>query len=190
MNEAGLIIALHQLLFQACFFIKNLVLRRKLGAPVRGNNPEARRAIVFFALFIALALLLAFSERPFAHLRLMPEELAIGLCLLLLVLNLVFGLASLRDLGESWRVGILEGQSTSLVEDGIYRFSRNPYFVAYLLMFAAYTILLQNLVLLALSCVGFGLVHAMILREEAFLEDLHGQVYRDYRSRVPRYLLI
>ncbi len=190
MSETGLIIALHQLLFQACFVIKNLALRRKLGTPVRGNNPEARRAIAFFALFIALALLFAFSESPFARLGLIPEELAIGLCLLLLAGNLFLGLASLRDLGESWRVGILEGQSTALVEAGIYRFSRNPYFVAYLLMFAAYTILLQNLVLLALSCVGFGLIHAMILKEEAYLEGLHGQAYRDYRSRVPRYLLV
>jgi protein-S-isoprenylcysteine O-methyltransferase Ste14 len=189
-SEAALIIVLHQLLFQACFLLKNLLLSRKLGAPVRGGNPEARRAIAFFALFIALALLFALSGHPPGDFRLVPMELAVGLCLLLLALNMVFGLASLRDLGESWRVGILEDQATQLVEDGIYRFSRNPYFVSYLLMFAAYTILLQNLILLALSFIGFGLIHAMILKEEAYLEGLHGQAYRDYRSRVPRYLLV
>jgi protein-S-isoprenylcysteine O-methyltransferase Ste14 len=190
MTEAGPIILLHQVLFQACFLLKNFLLSRKLGTPVRGNNPEARRAILFFVAFILVSLLLAAGEMPFTRWQVMPDGLATGLCLLLLACNMVFGLASLRDLGESWRVGILEEQPTELVQDGIYRFSRNPYFVAYLLMFAAYTILLQNVLLLALSCLGFGLIHAMILKEETYLERLHGQSYRDYRRTVPRYLLV
>ena len=39
--------------------------------------------------------------------------------------------------------------------------SMPEFFVAYLLMFAAYTVLLQNLVLLALSGVGLAFIHAM-----------------------------
>ncbi len=190
MNDATLIILIHQALFQGCFLLKNFTLSRKLGAPVRGSNPEARRAILFFTAFILVSLLLAVGNIQFARLHLLTEAAAMVLCLLLLVLNLVFGLASLRNLGESWRVGVLEDQATDLVQDGIYRFSRNPYFVAYLLMFAAYTVLLQNLVLLALSGVGLAFIHAMILKEEKHLQNLHGQAYRDYRHRVARYLLI
>jgi protein-S-isoprenylcysteine O-methyltransferase Ste14 len=188
-NETSLIIVLHQLVFQACFVFKNLTLSRKLSAPVRGQNPEAQRAIRFFALFILVSLLLAASELQFGRLRLVPDDIAVVACLVLLAMSMVFGLTSLRDLGESWRVGVLEDQTTELVEDGIYRFSRNPYFVAYLLMFAAYSLLLQSLVLLALGCVGFGLIHAMILKEERYLDARHGQAYRDYQRRVPRYLL-
>ena len=33
------------------------------------------------------------------------------------------------------------------------------------------------------------LVHAMVTREEAYLEQVHGEAYRRYRQRVPRYLL-
>ena len=89
-----------------------------------------------------------------------------------------------------WRVGVIEEQRTALVVDGVYRLTRNPYFVAYLLMFAGYTVLLQNLLLLALWLIGFGLVHAMVRKEEAYLERVHGQAYRDYRARVPRYILL
>ena len=190
MNEAALIILGHQLLFQGAFFVKNITLKHRLGAPVRGDNREARRAIYFFTLFILLALVLALGQTPFGRWNLVPDEVAEGLCLLLLLGNMGLGLASLWNLGESWRVGILDDQATELVKTGIYRFTRNPYFVAYILMFLAYTVLLQNLLLLALSLAGTCLIHAMILKEEAYLKTTHGQAYRDYQRRTPRYLLV
>jgi protein-S-isoprenylcysteine O-methyltransferase Ste14 len=111
------------------------------------------------------------------------------LSLPLLALNLLIGLASLRDLGDSWRVGVIEEQRTALVNDGIYRYSRNPYFVSYLLLFAGYTVLLQNALLLALSLLGFALIHRMIRREEHYLLGVHGDDFRGYCQRTPRYLL-
>lgn len=190
MTESALIILLHQLLFQGSFFAKNLSLRVKLGKPIRGDNLEARRAVLFFVVFIAISLYFAAASLQFGEIRLLPGPVATGLCLLLLGFNLVFGMASLKDLGESWRVGVIEEQTTELVEDGIYRFTRNPYFASYLMMFGAYTLLLQNLLLLALSFIGFGLIHGMILKEEAYLETVHGKAYQDYKQRVPRYLLL
>jgi protein-S-isoprenylcysteine O-methyltransferase Ste14 len=56
-------------------------------------------------------------------------------------------------------------------------------------MCAAYTVLLQSVVLLILSLIGFVMVHAMVLKEERHLTALHGEVYRQYQSRVPRYIL-
>jgi protein-S-isoprenylcysteine O-methyltransferase Ste14 len=120
----------------------------------------------------------------------MPASIALLISLLLMLANLAVGLASLKDLGDSWRVGVIEEQQTQLIESGIYRFTRNPYFVAYLLMFAAYTILLQNIILLVLSCIGFGMVHLMVLKEEQYLATTHGEDYQQYRARVPRYFLI
>ena len=57
-------------------------------------------------------------------------------------------------------------------------------------MFAGYTVLLQNWVLLVGWFVGFGLVHAMVLKEEQHLSALHGEAYRQYLKRVPRCLVI
>ena len=85
-------------------------------------------------------------------------------------------------------MGVLEEQTTELVESGIYRISRNPFFVAYLLMFAAYTVLLQSPALLLLSLLGFAMVHSMVRREETYLQSVHGATYNAYRQRVPRYL--
>lgn len=189
MRDAALVILLHQLLFQGMFFAKNITLQRKLGKPVRGANAEASLAIGFFVIFIALSLLLAQTDSSWGRLALLPAPAALVLGLFLLGATLLVAAASLQGLGDSWRVGVIEEQQTTLVESGIYRYSRNPYFLAYLLMFAAYTVLLQSAVLLGLSAIGFTLVHSMVLREEKHLATLHPQAYREYCQRVPRYLI-
>jgi len=189
MTDAAFIILVHQLLFQGMFVAKNALLRRKLGHPIRGDNPEANASIAFFACFIALSVWLALADHAWGYLPVLGDSAAWLLGLLLLVLNLLVGLASLRDLGDSWRVGVLDQQRTALVHSGIYRYSRNPYFLSYLLMFAGYTVLLQNALLLALSLLGFVLIHMMIRREERYLLGVHGDEFRRYCQRTPRYLL-
>ena len=181
------LIVLHQLLFQGMFFAKNILLERRLGQPIRGFNLEANLSIAFFVLFISVALWLSLSpdtHRTTGLVNGMTQATA-GLFMLA---SLGIAAASLKDLGDSWRVGVIEEQQTELIERGVYRFSRNPYFLAYLLLFAAYTILLQSFFLLVLSVIGFGLVHGMILREERYLAGKHAADYERYRQRVPRYL--
>jgi len=190
MNDIALLILVHQLLFQGLFFAKNFFLRRKLGKPIRGFNREANLSIAFFMVFIGLSIYLAISRGGQGGAGPMPNGMAVVIGLALMLANLVTGLASLKDLGDSWRVGVIEEQQTRLIESGIYRFSRNPYFLSYLLMFAAYTVLLQNLVLLLLSFIGFGMIHAMIIKEERYLAITHGEAYQQYSARVPRYFLI
>ena len=181
------LILLHQLLFQGMFFSKNVVLRRRLGQPIRGYNLEANLSIAFFVIFIGVALWLSLG--PDSHRATGPTGGAAQVIAgLFMLASLGIAAASLKDLGDSWRVGVIEEQETELIETGVYRFSRNPYFLAYLLMFAAYTTLLQSILLLTLSVIGFGLVHTMILREERYLVNKHAADYERYRHRVPRYL--
>lgn len=187
MTQDTWLILLHQLLFQGMFFAKNILLERRLGQPIRGFNPEANLSIAFFVLFICVALWLSLSPETHRTTGLLSGTTQATAGLLMLT-SLGIAVASLKDLGDSWRVGVIEEQQTELIEQGVYRFSRNPYFLAYLLMFAAYTILLQSFFLLALSVIGFGLVHAMILREEGYLASTHAADYKRYRKRVPRYL--
>jgi len=172
------------------FFAKNILLRRKLGGPIRGGNREANLSIGFFSLFITLSILLGLLSAPVGMVHIVVRSTAQTVALALLAVNLLVGAASLAGLKDSWRVGVLEDQETELVEEGIYRFSRNPYFLSYLIMFVAYTVLLQNIILLVLSVVGFAMIHAMVLKEEKHLADQHGEQYRRYQKRVPRYIII
>lgn len=189
MSEYALIIIIHQIIFQSLFFAKNILLRRKLGTTIRGRNREADLSIGFFAVFIITSFLLSLFSNSAGTINLLANNTASTFALVLLAINLLIGSASLIGLKDSWRVGILHNQQTDLIETGIYQFSRNPYFLSYLLMFAAYTLLLQNVILLVMSLFGFALIHAMILKEEEYLSVLHGDKYVHYKERVPRYLL-
>ncbi len=188
MNELPWIIVLHQCIFQSMFFAKNIRLKRRIGGPIRGNNLEANLAIALFVVFIASALAIAFLTPAPGGDAPLPAGVTHTGGLALLLASLLLARAALRDMGDAWRVGVIEEARTELVERGIYRFSRNPFFLAYLVGFAAYGILLQSAALLGLLLACMAATHAMILKEEAFLESSHGNLYTAYKQRVPRYI--
>ena len=188
--ETWLIILLHQFVFQGMFLAKNWILHKKTGKPIRGKNIEATISILFFVFFIGVALVISFFKVPFGAVRFLSSNTALIGGFVMLALNLLTSAASLIDLKDSWRVGVVEHQKTELIVSGIYRFTRNPYFVSYFLMFAAYTVMLQNLILFGLSLLGFLFVHKMILKEEEYLYSVHANAYLEYKMRVPRYLFI
>ncbi|MCF6249573.1 MAG: isoprenylcysteine carboxylmethyltransferase family protein [Desulfobacula sp.] len=189
MIKIWIILLVHQILFQGMFVTKNILLAKKTGKQIRGHNKEANISIIFFAGFIALSFYFGLKTQPFATFELVNTWVSTGAGLLLLLLNLGISATSLIHLKDSWRVGVVENQKTKLVTTGIYRFTRNPYFVSYFLMFLAYTALLQNILLLGLAIIGFILIHQMIRKEETFLINLHGKNYLAYKNRVPRYFI-
>ena len=141
--EIWVIVLIHQIIFQGMFVIKNIVLSKKTGQQVRGKNKEATVSIVFFAVFIFVTLVFDIFETTTGEIRILSNSAAIISGTVLLLLNLTISLLSLIDLKDSWRAGVLENEKTELVSSGIYKFTRNPYFLSYLIMFAAYTIILQ-----------------------------------------------
>jgi protein-S-isoprenylcysteine O-methyltransferase Ste14 len=79
--------------------------------------------------------------------------------------------------------------TTTIVESGPYRFTRNPIYLGMFLGLIGLAIAFDNLWLL-LMLVPFALVirYGVVAREEAYLERTFGDVYRGYRSRVRRWL--
>ncbi len=181
MTRVTVLILIHQLIFQGMFFAKNIALKKRLGLKIKGSSIESTLLIIFFVLFILYAFVLSFSATS------SNTSFVIGI--VILVLNLVVVVSSLLGLKESWRVGVLEDQKTELITNGIYGFTRNPYFVSYLLLLVAYSILLQSIAMAILTAVGFVCIHALIVREESYLRTVHGEVYEQYLRTVPRYLI-
>jgi protein-S-isoprenylcysteine O-methyltransferase Ste14 len=190
MPKAALFIIVHQVVFQAMFVVKNIYLKHKTGKSIRGKNNEVNYSILFFFFFIACAISLSFYQSPMGSTRLIDVHTAEILGLLLILMNLSVSAAALLNMEDSWRIGILENDNTRLIVNGIYRLTRNPYFLFYLLMFAAYTVLPQNSILLGLSVVGFMLIHSMIKSEEKYLLRVHGADYLQYKKQVPRYFIL
>lgn len=79
--------------------------------------------------------------------------------------------------------------TTSVVDTGPYRFTRNPIYVGMIIALVGLAIAFDSLWLLV-TLVPFVLVirYGVVAREEAYLERRFGDVYRGYRARVRRWL--
>jgi protein-S-isoprenylcysteine O-methyltransferase Ste14 len=79
--------------------------------------------------------------------------------------------------------------TTTIVETGPYRFTRNPIYLGMVLGLIGLVIAINSLWLL-MVLVPFALVirYGVITREEAYLERKFGDVYRRYCARVRRWL--
>src|SRR3984893_11708333 len=79
--------------------------------------------------------------------------------------------------------------TTTIVDTGPYRFTRNPVYLGMFLGLVGLAIAFDSLWLLV-ALVPFALVirYGVVAREEAYLERKFGDVYRRYRSHVRRWL--
>lgn len=84
---------------------------------------------------------------------------------------------------EPWR------PSTALVLTGPYRFTRNPMYLGFTLIYLGISLWVNSLwPLLFLPLVLVVMVRGVIVREEAYLERRFGDTYRTYRATVRRWL--
>lgn len=96
-------------------------------------------------------------------------------------------LTAVITMADSWRAGIAEKDETSLVQSGIYRFSRNPAFLGFELVYTGILLMFYNRVLLFFTVLTFFLFHLQILQEERYLADVFKEDYLSYRKKVCRY---
>jgi len=76
-----------------------------------------------------------------------------------------------------------------IITGGPYRFSRNPMYLAMLLVCVGVSIMLWNVWVLILTPVCAGLLYATAIRhEESYLENKFGADYLAYKERVRRWL--
>lgn len=81
-------------------------------------------------------------------------------------------------------------QASALVTSGIYRVSRNPMYLGFLLMLVAWGVYLSHAPALLLGPTAWLLYmnHFQIVAEEQALAAKFGEEYRRYRDRVRRWL--
>ena len=109
----------------------------------------------------------------------------IGLCFC--VCGLLILIAALVSFGNSWRIGVDEKNSNTLVTTGIFAFSRNPIFLFMDLFFAGVFLVFPNWFFLVLFILMTAGVHLQILKEEEFLRSKFGVEYNSYCEKVRRY---
>ena len=83
---------------------------------------------------------------------------------------------------EPWR------PSTALVTTGVYRFTRNPIYLAMTLVYLAVALAADSLVaFLLLAPLLLAVRHGVIAREERYLDAKFGEEYRRYKGSAGRW---
>ena len=79
--------------------------------------------------------------------------------------------------------------STTLVTHGLFRFSRNPMYLGMVIILAGAAVFMGTLSPFFIVPVFIVILQeGYIKHEELFMEKLFGETYRDYKSRVRRWL--
>lgn len=178
-------------IFILAFFLRNLITSHNVGKSIRGTSKIVTASIILSIINYQIALFLVLSPELSNYLlviNLPANNFIVITGCIVLVLALIMSLWALYTMKNSWRVGITEGQQTELVTTGIYRISRNPYFTSYGLLFAGVIFVHPSFILGITAVSQMIIFHRMILAEEKFLLETHGDGYLKYRQSVPRYI--
>lgn len=110
-----------------------------------------------------------------------------GLALLVFGLAImIWGRRALQAAGTNVNPSL---PTTAIVTTGPFRFSRNPLYVGLTLLYLGLTLMLNTWWGVVLLVPVLLLMHrGVVLREERYLEQKFGEVYRQYRSKVRRYI--
>lgn len=190
MNTLILVLSLLAMaLFYGCYFWKMIIQRRKgIQTDHMGKGKEG------FVKFVEVSLKTVTILIPIAELasiilytKRLPTSIRLIGCALALLGAIVF-VISVLTMKDSWRAGVSESEKTELVTDGIYRFSRNPAFLGFDLLYIGVLLAYFNIPLLVLTVIGMVLFHLQIVNvEEDFLIVAFGDAYKQYQAKVCRY---
>src|SRR5262245_2899845 len=153
----------------------------------RGNAGVIAPPPLIFLAFLALAAVLELlapspTATLFRHARYVAGAV-------LFLIGLFIGIAGVRGLRAAATNISTDLPATALVVDGIYRWSRNPLYLAMTLIYIGLAIAAGSGWAIALLVPLLVLMHVgVIAREEEYLERKFGSMYSEYKSRVRRWL--
>ena len=97
-----------------------------------------------------------------------------------------FALASFKD---AWRIGVDYQENNKLITTGVFKYTRNPTYIAMILLFLSFFLLYANFFFLGSVIFITIAFHHQIKKEEQLLAKTFKKDYLDYKNSTPRYFL-
>lgn len=153
-----------------------------------GTAGVVGRPILFFPAAILVGLALdRLLPLPFA----IPEADGVPWIVAgsLILIGLVLFAAGVRNFSRAATPLPTSQPARVLVTTGIYRWTRNPIYVGFFLMYGGIGVAAQSPWTLILTLpLAITIRYGVVAREEAYLERRFGDAYLDYKRRVRRWL--
>ena len=107
---------------------------------------------------------------------------------LLLFGGLVLMVTAQLQMGSSWRVGIDERARPGLVTSGLYRFTRNPIYLALFVTLVGLVVVLPTWPTLVGALVSVAAIRSAVRAEERYLRRAYDGEFDAYARRVGRFV--
>lgn len=177
-------------IFYTFYFLKQ-IMQRKEGVSTlilgKGDKPQRVIRIETWLKMLSFSLPAVEVMSIFWNLMELPVWFqCIGI--VVAAIGVLFFCMAILTMKGSWRAGIPEKKETSLIQDGIFRYSRNPAFVGFDLLYLGILIAFPNAWHACFVAAAIYVFHLQILCEEDYLISTFGEEYIQYKNRVRRYL--
>lgn len=177
--------------FYLAYFTK-MYLQKRRGIQThqinKGVKPQETKQVERIMGFATLAIVVMELVSIFFDMRMFAVTPLTVVGLLVAAIGDMTFIVAMITMKDSWRAGISESEKTQLITDGIYRFSRNPAFLGFDLMYIGIMLAFLNIPLLCFTVLVVISLHLQILQEEKFLITVFGNSYKEYQKRTCRYL--
>ena len=166
-----------------------LLKRQGVKAMKFGSTDKTDFLIPPFAFFYFYVLFAAAFDWPNVTTRqFFHSEAAAWAGVLFCLVGLLMLLWSLVSFKQSFRIGIDTQHPDRLIVDGVFAISRNPIYVAFVMVLIGEFLIFPNAITLIYVVAATWLIHRQVLREEEYLKRHYGRAYEQYCRRVRRYL--
>lgn len=113
-----------------------------------------------------------------------PAEIRWGVGLMLIIVGNIVVWAGVVKIGFA----ATSGEVSELQTDGLYRYSRNPQYVADMAILVGWAVLSASGWAALVAAVGILTLAIAPFAEEPWLEENYGELFRSYKSCVRRYI--
>lgn len=190
---AGVALTLYLVFLAIAFGLRSYLQYRRTGTTgflgISGRPGSAEwwgGALFVVAIFLGLA-------GPVVALGGVPplvDSTAVHICgIVVAVTGIAATLVAQNAMGNSWRIGVDQQETTDLVTRGPFALARNPVFTTMTTAGLGLTLITPNLInVLGLVALVAAIELQVRVVEEPYLLQTHGAAYRDYAARVGRFL--
>ena len=151
--------------------------------------PDNANVVVLPPVIFVVALLLGLPIDFVVPTQVLPRTPALWLGAVLILISIPIVVSAMRELDKAKTAIDVRKPTTALVRTGAFQFSRNPVYLAMVMLYLGIASLINSLWICLLVVPAVTILHlGVIRREEGYLEQKFGEDYRRYKAQIHRWL--